>query len=91
MFPLINKWQASGISLKEFCNNHNLSVHIFYYWLRKYKQQHNSLSTGFIPVEVNAVEEPSKTEVQILYPNGVQITLSDQVSTPRIKALINAI
>lgn len=91
MFPLIKKWQASGISPKEFCNKHDLSFHIFYYWLRKYKQQQTSLRSGFIPVEVNPVEEPFKRELQILYPNGVQITLSDEVSIPRIKALINAI
>ena len=88
MFPLIEKWQASGINLKKFCNKHDLSVHIFYYWLRKYKQLETSSRTGFIPVDVNHIEESSKIEVQILYPNGVQITLSDEVSIPRIKALM---
>ena len=91
MFPMIKKWQASGINPKEFCNTHDLSLQIFYYWVRKYKRSQALPGSGFIPVEVNPIEESFKGEVQILYPNGVQITLSDEVSIPRIKALINAI
>ena len=91
MFPMIKKWQSSGIKPKKFCNKHDLSLQIFYYWLRKYKKSQALSVSEFIPIAVNSIEESFKGEVQILYPNGVQITLSDEVSIPRIKALINAI
>jgi len=40
MFSLIKEWQKSGMKQKDFCNQHDITLHAFYYWLRKYKQVH---------------------------------------------------
>ena len=91
MFSLIKKWQRSGISQKDFCSQHDLYIHAFYYWLRKYKQVNPSSENGFLPVEIGPSDNGSKGEIQFHYPNGVLITLSEAVSLSRIKALIKAI
>ncbi len=91
MFSLIRKWNGSGISQKEFCNNHDLPIHIFHYWLRKYKQTSPPSENGFLPIDVTPAKLSPDGELQIHYPNGVMITLDKAVSTSRIKALINAI
>jgi len=95
MFSLIKKWQESGISQRDFCSQHDLSMHAFYYWLRKYKQANQSSENRFLPVEINSpVFTPGNDisgNIQIRYPNGVLITLDKSVSISRIKALIKAI
>ncbi len=95
MFTLIKKWHESGISQKEFCSQHDLSMHAFYYWLRKYKQINQSSNNGFLPVEIGPQVLPpvndTKEGIHIRYPNGVLVTLDKSVSISRIKALIKAI
>jgi len=92
IFSLIKKWQNSGMKQKKICNQHEITLHAFYYWLRKYKQAHERSENGFVPVEIGLLGNNSeKEEIQIHYPNGVLITLNKAVSLSRIKALIKAI
>jgi len=92
MFLLIKKWQKSGISQKDFCIHHDIPLHIFYYWLRKQRQTPSSTGSVFVPVEISPSEDNRKEneDIQIYYPNGVHLILSDKVSIPRIKALVKA-
>jgi len=91
MFSLIRKWKESGTNQQEFCRQHDLSMHAFYYWLRKYKQVNTFSENHFLPVEIRPPVNGTKGEIQIYYPNGVMIALDKAVSISRIKALINAI
>jgi len=91
MFSLIGKWKKSGIRQKDFCDRHDISLHAFYYWLRKYKQNHQTSENGFVPVEIEPMGNNSKEDIHIHYPNGVLITLDKTVSLSRIKALIKVI
>ena len=92
MFLLIKKWQKSGISQKDFCIHHDIPLHLFYYWLRKHRQALSSSGSGFVAVEISPSEDNRKVkeDIQIYYPNGVHLILSDNVSIPRIKALVKA-
>jgi len=95
MFLLIMKYEKSNMSARAFYHQHNLPEHIFYYWRRKYKAAHDSGEKGFLPVEIGPPVLPpsndTRGDIQIHYPNGVQITLDQSVSISRIKALIKAI
>jgi transposase-like protein len=95
MFSIIRKYLGSNMSARAFYRQHNLTEHRFYYWRRKYMDTHHSFAEGFVPVEVQApapapVNE-ARGDIQIHYPNGVQVTLDRSVSISWIKALIKAI
>ena len=93
MFTLIEQWEKSGTSQKEFCTQHDLRSHVFYYWLSKYKRTRSTSRSGFVPVEISQGEGKSKEqgEIHIQYPNGVMIILSESVNISRLRALIKAI
>ncbi len=91
MLLLIREWKESGINQKDFCRQHDLTMHSFYYWLRKYKQINTPLENGFLPVEIKPPVNGTRGDIQIHYPNGVQITLDKSVSISRIRALIKSI
>ncbi len=95
MFSLIRKFEVSQMSARAFYHQHQLAEHIFYYWLKKYKEDHSPVENGFLPVEVGSpVLSPaneSNDGVHILYPNGVSVTLDKSVSISRLKALITVI
>ena len=35
MEPIIKEWQESGLSKSRFCENRQMSVHVFKYWCKK--------------------------------------------------------
>jgi transposase-like protein len=37
MFPLVESWQKSGLTQKEFSQQHGVSEHVFYYWVSRYR------------------------------------------------------
>ena len=37
MFPLVESWQKSGVTQKEFSQQHGVSEHVFYYWVSRYR------------------------------------------------------
>ena len=37
MFPLVESWQKSGLTQKEFSQKHQISDQVFYYWVSRYR------------------------------------------------------
>ena len=92
MFSLISSWQESGLSQIDFCAQHDLVPHRFYYWLKKYKQNGRaSVRSSFLHVEVEAGEPDTGEEIRIQYPNGVIVTVGESVHISRLRALIRAV
>jgi hypothetical protein len=93
MFSLVSRWQESGMSQIDFCQQHDLAPHRFYYWLKKYKQigSTTSIRSSFLQVEVETGEPDSSEEIRIEYPNGVIVTVGESVHISRLRALIRAV
>ncbi len=93
MFSLISSWQASGLSQIDFCAQHDLVPHRFYYWLKKYKQSGDttSIRSSFLQVEVETQESDTSDGIRIEYPNGVIVTVGETVHISRLRALIRAV
>ncbi|MCK5014365.1 MAG: hypothetical protein KAS66_11155 [Candidatus Omnitrophica bacterium] len=92
MFSLISRWQESGLSQIDFCQQHDLVPHRFYYWLKKYKQSGTtSIRSSFLQVEVETGGSETSDEIRIEYPNGVIVTVGETVHISRLRALIRAV
>lgn len=92
MFSLISRWQESGVSQIDFCQQHDLAPHRFYYWLKKYKQSGStSYRSSFLQVEVETSEFDTSDGIRIQYPNGVIVTVGESVHISRLRALIRAV
>ena len=46
MFPLVENWQKSGLTQKEFSQQHRISDQVFYYWVSRYR---NAQSVSSLP------------------------------------------
>lgn len=90
MFPLIQEWEDSGLSQKAFCNAHEIKPHVFWYWLRRYRDQGplvNRESSGFVSVQK---DRPSAESVmaEIIYPDGTRLLLKEGVSLSFLRSLL---
>lgn len=67
---MIEQWQQSGLSQKDFCAATGIVYHVFHYWYGVYRSEKNSSHT-FVPVQIKqAVGEQQITVTGI---NGIQI------------------
>ena len=88
MFPLVEEWQGSGQTQKAFCVEQDISVSVFAYWLRRYRDQQGSSSdqvTGFVPVHT-AVSDSTALEVSL--PSGAVLRFAQVVPLSYLKALL---
>lgn len=88
MFSIIESWQESGLSKKQFCAEQSISQPVFYYWMKKYREQHFQAPEGFIPVCVQNEVPRSNGIVEILYPNGVRLLLPGETDLGVVRSLI---
>lgn len=67
----ITGWKESQLSQAAYCQTHELAVHRFYYWKRKFEAKKRPVgSGGFVPVRP-VIEESSSLTVQL--PNQIRI------------------
>jgi hypothetical protein len=70
MFALIEEWQQSGQSQRQFCIKNDIPYHIFIYYNQKYKQQHIGNEGGFLPMEItNTSSHRNSGEIEVHYDN----------------------
>jgi len=75
MFALVVQWEASGMTQKAFCEQIQLKVGTFAYWVAKKKRSEESVG-GFALVDLRG--EPSGRAVEIIYPNGVRLLIGGE-------------
>jgi len=78
MFPLIEKYLDSNLTQKQFCASQFLKNSVFQYWLKKYRQNSNTLlqSNDFVSLEIEpkSISDPSNAHTAILrFANGNEL------------------
>ena len=75
MFALIADWQQSGMSKKRYCAAKGINEATFYYWYSRSKENVSSAGS-FISID----KACRKSEVEVIYPNGVRIKADTNLS-----------
>jgi len=90
MYPKIEQWQKSQQAQKQWCENNNVTPHVFHYWLRKYRTEHEDTKQKFIPLQIS---EPciQAGQIEIHYPNGVQLRVGSQIPLTELRKLIQIV
>ena len=90
MFDMIEQWQQSGLTKKAYCGQQSIKHHTFYYWYKRYRQQHidiDNKSSSFVKLQIE--KSPATPSVEIYFPGGIRLLFHDPVSSNYLKALIS--
>lgn len=72
MYSHVKDWKASGLNQAIYCEEQELKLPTFSYWIQKYhKQSHQDEKGSFIAIS-KAVSFTTK-EYEIICPNGVKL------------------
>jgi len=88
-FTLIELWKKSNKSTIAFCQEHKVVRSSLYYWHKKYKDSQNinrKKEKKFIPV---VLKEAESSTLEIVYPNGVKIIVSNRIEHQFLRSLIH--
>lgn len=81
MFPIMELFEESGMTQKQFCKEMDLVPHTFTYWLNKYRK---TKKTGvqkskpeFVELAISSNLDSVTTErlIRITYPDGTRVEL----------------
>jgi transposase-like protein len=87
MFPLVEQYQQSGLSISAFCKKNKLAASTFRYWIEQYNSSEKLLNkSSFIGLKTTVPACPS---IEIIYPNKVSIRVGAATDFTFLKALIN--
>ena len=85
---LIQECSASGLTKREFCQQHGISEKSFYYWLRKLRtRMAESAVPQLVPLEPGSVTDDA---LQIQY-RGADLKLPSGVDMDAVAALLRSI
>ncbi len=90
---LIEKWQVSELTQKDFCNQESIAYSGFHYWFKKFREEKAlpPSAGGFIPVNVT----PSRSEVnqpaaiELVMPDGRRVHFHEGVDVEFLRALLS--
>ena len=79
----IDQWKQSGLSQKNYCEQHGLVLHQFVYWVGKRRKAQENRA-DFITLSM----PHQQGDIQLRLPNGVEIALPANTPVSYLKALI---
>ena len=93
---LLRQWQRSGLSVRAFCEQHDLSEPNFYAWRRTLAQR-DAHAVAFVPVEVlpeplspPAADAPA-SGLELLLAGGHVLRIGPAFDAPTLRRLLAAL
>ena len=78
---LIAEQKNSGLTIRDFCRQHDLSWHAYYYWLRKIREQMDpELQSGSAETQLVFTELPVRDTLPASMPAHTQVDTDDIVT-----------
>lgn len=89
---LIAKWEKSGLSQKEFCQQQRLVLTTFVYYRSVFKKKTVEAvgdTPSFKPVKIITKDEAS--EIKLALPNGFQCSFTSTIDAKQLKNLVEVL
>src|SRR4051794_25300024 len=88
MYAHIEQWKGSGLSQKLYCEQQAVKYHVFHYWYKVYRDQHQQAaqqqppskpSAAFIPLTLSA-SPAAGAFVELYLPGGHHLVFHQMIS-----------
>lgn len=84
MRQLVAGFEGSGITQKNYCQQHDVPLWVFQYWRKKLTGVHQQDNVGFYAVEPSV----NPFQVELIYPNGVCVSSRQGFDAATLHSLI---
>lgn len=80
----LEKQRKSSLTVQAYCDRHQLSTGMFYYWKRKL--QASAVSASFTELRI-ADSEPFRAAIHVRFPSGVELWLDHDTDPSFLRAI----
>jgi hypothetical protein len=95
--PIYEEWKQSGLSIRQYCRDTGIKVTSFCYWRSRFETESLPPAYGnFIPIKMSgktsagpAGVEPGKALCEVVYPNGVVVRVTSDISLDQLRQMVN--
>lgn len=84
---MIDSWQQSGLSQKQYCVEQNIPYHVFYYWYRQSRDKAAVTAPGFVQLSTSLPAVGLHAE--LVLSDGRRILFHQPVNAAFLKALLD--
>lgn len=92
-FRLVEDWQASGLTKKEFCAQQSIAYSGFHYWVKKFREGKSLPTSGssFIPLKLTSgsLAKHAIGSVEVILPDGRRVNFPSGVDVGFLRELLS--
>ena len=85
---IISQHANSGISVADFCQQHQIAEHTFYYWRKKFSDKP---ATTLHPILLQETTPNQTASVNVHFPNGLRIELPAALPLGQLQTWLKAL
>jgi hypothetical protein len=90
---LIEAWQTSDLTQKQFCSQQAIAYSAFHYWFKKFREDKSLPASGsaFIPVKVTSAcpHNNAGAAIELVMPDGRRVNFHQGVEVEFLRALLS--
>jgi len=87
----VENWQKSNLTQKEYSRQNNINYYTFYCWIQRYRIKGKPAPKSFAPLQVKEHRQNVGVNIEIRYPNGVQLSVPATMDIQVMSQLIRLI
>jgi predicted transcriptional regulator len=91
MKEYVENWQKSNLTQKQFAKQNNINYSTFICWIKKFRDKNKPALKSFISLRVNEPRQNVGVNIEIRYPNGVQLSVPPTMDFQIMSQLIRLI
>ena len=93
---VVKECKDSGLSNREFCQQHNISEKTYYYWIRRLRQaaasQMEATNPKLVPLEpISQAVHPETEDMLCIRLRGAELSIPAEVDLDAVAALLKSI
>jgi hypothetical protein len=88
---LIQSWQASELTQKQFCAQYSIAYSAFHYWFKKFRKTLPEVNPGFAPVKMAASKSSGnggQVLIELVLPDGKRVNFFQGIDVQFLRDLL---
>lgn len=90
---LLQSWQASELTQKQFCAQHSIAYSAFHYWFKKFREEKTipGINSGFATVKITPnkpVENQGSVLVELVLTDGRRVKFYQGIDVQFLRDLL---
>lgn len=90
MYPVVERWLASPLSKKDFCQQEGLPLSVLGYWITRYNRERveTQINQGFMPLRITTSPNYRPAYMEVYLPTGIRISFNQRPSEQELLLIL---